>query len=140
MKMCVSCAVSQGVPGLTIVANVRKMMKMMSHRKGGHVSLWKGGGGVLTGTVPASAWLDRPLDVAPYVVSPIYSSLLVFTLVDHTAIHQITTSSSSGGALVMAIDQDGLGEAALLDNGLATMDDFMETIVRDEVFQNLDGR
>ena len=40
----------------------------------------------------------------------------------------------------MAIDQDGLGEAALLDNGLATMDDFMETIVRDEVFQNLDGR
>ena len=53
MKMCVSCAVSQEVPELIIVAPVRKMM-MMRHQRGGYVNLWKGGDGVLTGTALAS--------------------------------------------------------------------------------------
>ena len=34
----------------------------------------------------------------------------------------------------MAIDQVGLGEAALVDNGLTTLDDLMERIAWDEVF------
>ena len=139
MKMCVSCAVSQEVPELIIVAPVRKMM-IMRHQRGGYVNLWKGGDGVLTGTALASTWLGQPLDVALFVVSLRHTSLLKFMHVDHTAIHQISTSSSPGGALSIAVDQVGLGEAAQVDNDLTTLDDLMERIAQDEVFQPLDGR
>ena len=40
----------------------------------------------------------------------------------------------------MVIDQAGLGEAALVDSGLTTLDDLMARIVQDEVFQSLQGR
>ena len=60
--------------------------------------------------------------------------------VDHTAIHQITTSSSPGGALSIATDHVGLSEAAHVDNDLTTLDDLMERIAQDKVFQPLEGR
>ena len=46
----------------------------------------------------------------------------------------------TGGALLIAIDQAGLGDAALVDSGLTTLDDLMARIVQDEVFQPLQGR
>ena len=76
--------------------------------------LWKGEDCVMTGTAVAGTWLGYPQDAALFVVS------VILLLVNHNLLKLIagmssqyyTIFSSQGGALLMTIDQVGLGEAA----------------------------
>ena len=43
-----------------------------------------------------------------------------------------------GGALLIALDQIGLQDAAAIDNTLSTLDNLMENIVQDDVFTDLE--
>ena len=43
-----------------------------------------------------------------------------------------------GGALLIALDQIGLQDAAAIDNTLSTLDNLMEYIVQDDVFTDLE--
>ena len=45
-----------------------------------------------------------------------------------------------GGVLILALDLDGLADAADIDSGLGTVDGFMVRMVQDPVFENLQGR
>ena len=46
----------------------------------------------------------------------------------------------AGGVLILAIDRDGLADAADIDSGLGTVDGLMVRMIQDPVFENLQGR